>query len=211
MWAFVLSLALAAPGTIRGQVTIQKKDGQDKRDYSEVVVYVADYEEPVRAEVQIVQRNREYVPRVLPVAVGTEVSFPNADEIEHNVFSHSAIADFDLGRFGKGRSKAVRFEKVGVAEIFCNVHKNMVAYVVVAPNPAFAVTRADGAFELRGVPLGRHRLAIWERFAKPRLQEIEVDVATGGIARIAPIAIREQSESDPPHKNKFGTDYTKTW
>jgi plastocyanin len=172
---------------------------------------VADWDAPqpgTRAEIR--QKDREYVPRVLAVAAGTTVVFPNDDAIEHNVFSHSANADFDLGRFGKGPGKTQVFGKVGIAEIFCNVHKNMVAYVVVAPSRAFAVTRADGTFEIAGVPPGRHRVAIWERFGRPKLQEVAVDVAPAGIVKLDR-EITEQIDVDPPHKNKYGVDYSGRW
>src|SRR5437899_131926 len=96
IWVIV-ALAIGAPGTISGKITIKKKDGSDRRDYSEVVVYVADVDAPAAGEhAQIQQKKEQFVPRVLAVAVGTEVAFPNADHVEHNVFSHSATADFDL-------------------------------------------------------------------------------------------------------------------
>jgi plastocyanin len=201
------TLLVAAPGTISGKITIKKKDGSDKKDYSEVVVYVADVEQPQpSARAEILQRDRNFTPRVTAVATGTLVAFPNADGIEHNVFSHSQGADFDLGRFGKGAGKPFKFEKVGVAEIFCNIHKNMVAYVVVAPNKYFAVTAADGSLQITGVPPGKHKVMIWERFAKPKFSEITVDVPPGGVAKLSH-TVQEAVETDAPHKNKFGTDY----
>ena len=207
----LLALLLAAPGTIRGKITIKKKDGSDKKDYSEVVVYVSDVEqrEP-QARAEILQKDRTFVPRVLAVAVGSQVAFPNADGIEHNVFSHSENAEFDLGRFGKGAGKPYKFDKQGVAEIFCNIHKNMVAYVVVTPSKLAAVTGADGSFEITGVPPGKHKVMIWERFAKPKFQEVTVDVPAGGVAKLSH-PISEAIEADPPHKNKFGTDYPTTY
>jgi plastocyanin len=203
----LLALLLAAPGTIRGKITIKKKDGSDKKDYSEVVVYVSDVEQPTPgARAEILQKDRTFFPRVLAVAVGTQVAFPNADGIEHNVFSHSQNAEFDLGRFGKGPGKPYKFDKPGIAEIFCNIHKNMVAYVVVTPSKLAAVTAADGSFEITGVPPGKHKVTIWERFAKPKFQEVTVDVPAGGVAKLSH-PITEAIEADPPHKNKFGTEY----
>ncbi len=73
-------------------------------------------------------------------------------------------------------------------------------------NPVSAVTAADGTFEIAGVPPGKHKLKIWERFAKPKFQEVTVDVPAGGVARLSH-PITEAIEADPPHKNKFGTEY----
>ena len=207
----LLALLLASAGTIRGKITIKKKDGSDKKDYSEAVVYVADVDQPqASARAEILQKDRTFVPRVLAVAVGTQVGFPNADGIEHNVFSHSENSDFDLGRFGKGPGRPYKFDKVGVAEIFCNIHKNMVAYVVVTPSKLAAVTGPDGSFEIAGVPPGRHKVIVWERFAKPKLQELAVEVPAGGVAKLVH-TVAEAFEADPPHKNKFGTDYSTSY
>jgi plastocyanin len=205
-----LGLAGLATGSLDGQITIRNQDGTDKKDYSDVVVYLADVEAPVRGappRATIRQLNKQFAPKVLAIAAGTTVLFPNDDPIEHNVFSHSANADFDLGRFGPGPGKTYTFLKVGVSEIFCNVHKDMVSYVVVAPSSAYAVTSADGSFHLKQLPPGRHRLAIWARFARPRLAEAWVEIPAGAAAQLA-FTVQEQLSSDPPHKNKLGVGYS---
>jgi plastocyanin len=204
----VVALAVAATGSIEGKIAIRKKDGTSKEDRSSVVIYLADIDtksENARAEIR--QVNQQFSPRVLAVAAGTTVTFPNEDFVEHNVFSHSANAEFDLGRFGRGPGKSRVFDDIGVAEIFCNVHKEMVAYVVVTPSSAFAVSAPDGSFSIKQVPPGRHRLVIWERFARPRAIETWVDVRAGGTAQLN-FAVQEQVEGELPHKNKFGVEYS---
>ena len=66
------------------------------------------------------------------------------------------------------------FSVTGVVELFCNVHREMVAYIVVVPGRAFAVTATDGKFELLGVPPGKHRLVVWDRFTRPRAREMQI-------------------------------------
>lgn len=203
----VLAALAAAPGTIAGTVTVKAKTGAEKADRSEVVIYLADVSQPASgARAAIRQEGRQFIPRVLVVAAGTEVDFPNHDGEEHNVFSHSAAADFDLGRFGQGRSKARVFSDPGVVEIFCNVHKEMIAYLVIAPSRFATVTGPDGRFELEGVPPGSHRLVVWERFARPRVRELQVDVPAGHKVDV-PLTVNEQIDTEPPHKNKQGVDY----
>jgi plastocyanin len=207
----LFALIAGGGGTITGRITIKKHDGSDKKDYSEVVVLVPDVTDSskdTRAEIR--QRAKEFEPRVSAVAAGTSVAFPNDDKVEHNVFSHSAASDFDLGRFGKGPGKSRVFDKPGVVEIFCNVHKEMVAYLVVAPGHAFAVTGPDGKFEIKGVPAGKHKVQIWERFARPRVQEKWVDVPAAGSVELTH-EVLEQIDAEPPHKNKFGVDYSATY
>lgn len=214
----ILALAVGKTGTIEGKITVHKKDGSDKIDYSDVVIYVADVAEPphsspapaaaaIATGAEIRQRGRQFAPRVTAVAAGTTVAFPNDDSLEHNVFSHSANAEFDLGRFGRGPGKRQLFDKVGVAEIFCNIHKEMVSYIVVAPSGLFAVTGPDGSFSIKGVAPGRHRLVLWERFARPRAVELTVDVAATGSTAVQ-FDVREQLDGELPHKNKFGVGYT---
>jgi plastocyanin len=207
----LFALIAGGGGSITGRITIKRHDGSDKKDYSEVVVLVPDVtDSPKGARAEIRQRGREFVPRVSAVAAGTSVAFPNDDKVEHNVFSHSSVSDFDLGRFGKGPGKSRVFDKPGIAEIFCNVHKEMVAYLVIAPGRAFAVTGPDGSFEIKGIPAGKHKVQIWERFARPRVQEEWVDVPAGGSVALKHEVV-EQTDADPPHKNKFGIDYSPTY
>jgi plastocyanin len=203
----LFALLAGGGGTINGHITIKRHDGSDKKDYSDVVVFVADVPAGAGGRAEIRQRGKEFVPRVLAVPAGTEVVFPNDDKVEHNVFSHSAVSDFDLGRFGKGAGKARRFDKPGVAEIFCNIHKEMVAYLVVTPGNLFAVTGPDGSFSIKNVPPGKHKLQLWERFARPRLMEATIDVPAGGAAELVR-EIDEKTDADPAHKNKFGVDYS---
>lgn len=205
--ASVLSAAPAGTGTIRGTLTIQRKDGSPREDRSGAVVFVADVSaDDRRARGAVRQQDKQFMPLVQVVPAGATVSFPNDDSVEHNVFSHSAIAEFDLGRYAKGQAKSVTFPKVGVAEVFCNIHKEMVSYLVVAPSPAYALTGTDGTFTITGVPPGHHKIKIWERFARPRMQDAEVDVVADSITTLD-VSIAEHVEGEPAHKNKFGVEY----
>jgi hemoglobin len=123
----------------------------------------------------IEQRNREFAPRVLVVPVGSTVTFPNFDDIFHNVFSRSAIRPFDLGIYKSGQSRELTFDKEGVIHIGCNLHANMSAYVVVVSAPHYVVTDSQGRFLFRSLEPGRYRLRAWtEGSDTPRLQDIEI-------------------------------------
>lgn len=200
--------ATADAGTIDGRIRVLAKNGTTKPDASGVVVYVADMKAPDKgAKAEIRQRGKEFVPRITAVSAGTTITFPNDDPEEHNVFSHSKIAEFDLGRYARDRGKSKAFLRVGVAEIFCNVHPDMVSYVVVAPSSAKAVTGSDGTFRIDGVPPGKHTLTIWNRFASPRERSVEIDVRDGvPTAFVEDVA--EAVDAEAPHKNKHGVAYT---
>ena len=114
---------------------------------------------PKRAVID--QRDKKFIPHVLPVLEGTTVDFPNNDNTWHNVFSTSEINKFDLGLYPSGDHRSVTFSKPGVVRILCNVHPNMEAYVVVKGHPFFAVSDTRGNYRLAAVPVGRYRLEIW--------------------------------------------------
>lgn len=205
---FAANVLAAGNGTIEGSIRLLRKDGSEKADRSGIVIFVADVVAPDKtARAEIRQRNETFVPRISAVPAGAVVSFPNDDSVQHNVFSHSAVREFDLGRYARGRGKTVAFPRAGVSEVFCNVHKDMVSYVVVAPSSLFAVTGTDGTFRIANVPAGHHQLTLWHRFARPPMRSAEVDVVEGQVVKF-PYELTEQLDSESPHKNKFGIQYS---
>jgi plastocyanin len=126
----------------------------------------------------LAQQGQAFVPRVLPVAVGSAVDFPNLDPIYHNVFSLSPVKRFDLGKYPRGHSKTVVFDRTGLVNVYCDIHSDMEAFVLVLPNHAFTQPDNDGAYTLPDLPAGRYELRAWH----PDLREITriVDVAAAG-------------------------------
>jgi plastocyanin len=128
-----------------------------------VVIYLRDA--PSRAvtptRVGIRQRNETFVPRVVAVPVGSEVEFPNDDAFYHNVFSLSRPRTFNLGRYPKGETRAVRFDRPGIVKVFCDIHSHMSAAVVVFAHPWFTIPDAEGRFDIPDVPAGDQRLTAW--------------------------------------------------
>ena len=128
-----------------------------------VVVYLRDAQPqdtpPMRVAIR--QRNESFTPRVVAVTVGSEVEFPNDDPIYHNVFSLSRARNFNLGRYPRGDTRRVRFDKPGVVKVFCEIHSHMSATVMVFDHPWFAVPGEDGRFELPGMPAGDWQITAW--------------------------------------------------
>ena len=127
---------------------------------------------------RLAQKDQSFVPRVLAIAVGTVVDFPNLDPIYHNVFSLSPIKRFDLGKYPKGHSKTVEFPRTGLVNVYCDIHSSMAAFVLVLPHHGFTRPRADGGFALPELPPGHYILTVWH----PDLGTLtrEVDVPSGG-------------------------------
>jgi plastocyanin len=119
--------------------------------------------EPQRATMD--QRNETFIPHVLAITVGTTVDFPNSDNTYHNVFSLRGPRPFDLGRYAAGRSKSIRFDRPGIVRVFCEIHSHMSAFILVFNHRYFAVTSADGRYQIGRVPPGRYTLVAWNEGA----------------------------------------------
>ncbi len=125
------------------------------------------------APLVIEQRDEAFLPHVLPVVRGATVAFPNQDPVFHNVFSLSKARSFDLGRYPQGASKSVRFDRAGVVQVFCHIHSDMSAIVLVLDNPFFAVP-ARGRYVLEGVPAGEYRVVAWHERIHPVVRRVRV-------------------------------------
>ena len=127
------------------------------------------------------QRNLQFAPPVLPLVTGTTVRFLNSDPSAHNVFSPDH-EKYNLGTWPQGQTKDHTFATCAKAPCvyvqLCRVHPEMEAYIVVLQNPFFAVTTADGQFQINGVPPGTYSLAVWHAKGKAQPKTVTVDVAT---------------------------------
>jgi plastocyanin len=123
---------------------------------------------------QLAQRGQSFEPRVVVVAAGDEVEFPNFDPIYHNVFSVSPARRFDLGKYPRGQSRTVRFPKAGLVNVFCDIHADMAAFILVTPTRAWTRATADGRFELGGLAAGRYRVHWWHPDFAGGTSDVEV-------------------------------------
>jgi plastocyanin len=162
-----------------------------------------------RAVPQLIQRNKTFSPHVLVVQAGSLVQFPNQDPFFHNVFSLFAGKRFDLGLYEAGSSRAVRFDNPGASFLFCNIHPEMTAVIVVVPTPYYGLSDAAGRVTIAGVPDGRYQLKVWyERSSPQDLKSLEQTVTLSAASRsIGPIRISDNADLTLTHKNKYGQDY----
>ncbi len=125
----------------------------------------------------VAQRDEQFVPHVMPVVVGATVDFPNDDDVYHNVYSLSSAAGpngFDLGRYPRGTSKSWTFPKPGTVQVFCHIHSDMSAIVLVLANPFFASPGEDHKFLIDEVPVGDYTIVAWHERIKPITRRIHV-------------------------------------
>jgi plastocyanin len=114
---------------------------------------------------QIQQLDRRFSPDLVVIPVGSTVSFPNMDPIFHNIFSLSKTKSFDLGGYDKGETRSVLFPKPGIVDIYCHLHPNMSATVVVTPNQWYARSDRAGQYRIPDVPPGKYTIVAWHKSA----------------------------------------------
>ncbi|HZP04821.1 MAG TPA: carboxypeptidase regulatory-like domain-containing protein [Terracidiphilus sp.] len=135
-----------------------------------VVVYlegpVLKNDDPANREsVQIEQINRRFSPDLVVVPVGSTVSFPNMDPIFHNIYSLSKPKTFDLGSYDRGQTRKVQFPKPGIVSVYCHLHPNMAATIVVTPNRWYARPDRTGQYRIDNVPPGQYTVVAWHKTA----------------------------------------------
>jgi plastocyanin len=173
------------PVSIRGHVEIEA--GLQKQDMTRAVIYLAEALSlagpPPQDHYVVGQLNKAFVPNFIVIPQGADVEFPNWDKFSHNVFSRSAAAPaFDLDRYPCGCSKRRTFDKIGIVQLFCNIHPYMHAVIVVTPNRFAVRANANGDFEMTGVPAGKYELVAWHERCDEQKQPATVGDAVPTLA-----------------------------
>ena len=203
----LLIAAAAAGGEVRGTVVVAATDGGVEAPVPQpIVVYLTGFKQPALSDSPVVsQKDKTFIPDLRVIVAGQSVQFTNDDPFVHNVFSTSAARMFDLGQPGPHETRTVKFDTPGLVDVFCNIHEQMYANILVLPNRAFARVASDGTFVIRDVPPGRHPLHAWGRQTEPF--EMEVVVAEGQPAQVQ-LVLRPRL-FNPAHLDKFGRAYKK--
>jgi plastocyanin len=114
---------------------------------------------------QVQQLDRRFMPDLVVVPVGSTVSFPNMDPIFHNIYSLSKAKSFDLGSYDKGETRKVVFPKPGIVDVYCHLHPNMAATIIVTPNRWYAHPDRTGRFRIANIPAGQYTVVAWHKSA----------------------------------------------
>jgi plastocyanin len=207
----LLAIALCAAagpalaGGVGGRVELVQKGGRRATDLSDVVVYLEGARtRPRAARETIAMKGKAFLPRVAVVPVGGTIDFPNEDPIFHNVFSVSGENRFDLDLYKRPKSASWTFQAPGLVRVYCNIHPQMSAVVLVRDNPHFTRAAADGTFALADVPPGRYTLKAWHERAGEVSQAVVVPAE--GEARTE-LVLDASKYKRVTHKRKDGTRY----
>jgi len=163
-------------------------------EWSRVVVYLEADNAPAATRViaTLNQTGQRFEPEMIVVPAGSSVSFPNSDPIFHNVFSLSKTKAFDLGFYPERETRLVKFNKPGVVQVFCHLHPDMNATILVVPNAWYTRPTENGAFTFSSIPPGTYQVVVWHQSAGFFSKRIQV--SEKGVARVSieiPVALNE--------------------
>lgn len=209
VFLFLLFSIQTQANDISGTVEVLLKGEKKKTDLSTVIIYLDPVsqsnipQETVKKSFTMATKNKQFLPRALAIQAGAKIQFPNFDSIFHNIFSVSAPNQFDLGLYKGGASKTQSFQQPGVVKVFCNVHPQMSATIVVSPSPFYTVADQAGNFMLGDIPNGSFQL---RAYAEEGQTFKKIDVADKSLQ--VKLTIDGQGFKKLRHKNKFGKDYS---
>ncbi len=134
--------------------------------------------------------------------MGATVAFPNRDTVRHQVYSFSPAKSFELKLYGRDETRTVKFDRVGVIALGCNIHDSMVGFIKVVDTPFAAKTDAQGQVTLHGLPAGAGTLKVWHPYLKAAGNELSTALALpqAGLVRRAETA---DVRSPPIRRNSY--------
>jgi plastocyanin len=206
---FLALFAISSPAVAGGEVSGKLKiTGRPAAATVTTIVYA----EPLEASppaapktYKLLQKDKSFSPRVLAIPVGSSVEFINEDPILHNVFSLSSPGPFDMGLYRAPKSKTRTFNAPAVYRVFCNIHPQMTAVILVVATPYIAEADAAGNYRL-DLPPGRYKITAWSE----RSTQATAELTVGSSGTTAPdLTLDESHYVELPHKNKHGEDYSK--
>jgi plastocyanin len=171
-----------------GSFDVTVKDGKGAL-VSDAVVYARGNgmsAQSTKKQTAIDQQDKQFIPYVTAVQVGTSILFPNKDNIRHHVYSLSSAKKFELPLYKGVPAEPVVFDKEGFVTLGCNIHDWMIAYVAVLGTPHFQVTGREGHALLKNLPPGQYTVEVWQPSLKgaPATFAQHVDVAAGGMKQL---------------------------
>jgi len=195
------ALPVHADGAVRGVVEVTR--GKDV-PAGPVLVYVVGFTEAAPSTPVVVKQvNKKFIPDLIVTTAGGTVSFPNGDPFLHNVFSPTSERVFDVGSYPQNETRTRKFPKPGVIDIFCNIHPEMSATLVVLPNTKYTLADATGQFEIK-LPPGTWTVFAYSRRAE-RPTSSKVIVTDGATTEIK--LKLDEVPRDFKHRNKYGEAY----
>jgi plastocyanin len=208
VFALLLLACLGAPLLASAASLTLTLTDQDGAPVDDAVIYITTIDgarQPSTPQtVEVGQADRMFVPHVRATTVGSLVNFPNSDHMQHHVYSFSEAKTFELPLYSGVPAEPTLFDKAGLVTLGCNIHDDMIGYILVLDTPWFNEVRG-GSGRIDGLPAGELAIEIWH----PRLagQAVLQHTLTVGADEAATLA--EQIELRPertvrraPHRGR---------
>ena len=201
-----------AQGVVSGRVAMQEKPGESTKDFDGTVIYLV---RPRAPACTIFTESKAQMAMKRPAVCAARARGRPPDRLSRirqsgpvsatqHFFGPRRVAAFDLGTYGGGIAKSTSFKKPGAFPVYCNIHAQMTAFVVVVSTPYFTQAGADARWKISGVPAGKYTLHVWHERATEVTQEIDVPAA--GLAN-ADVTLDARGFKQVAHKDKLGKDY----
>jgi plastocyanin len=204
-----LSALLTVTSALAGNLTVTTRQRNSQPLTGAVVMLESDAANaataaPIAAIMD--QVDLTFVPDVLVIPVHSTVQFPNSDAISHQVYSFSGARSFQLPLYRGRPYPPVLFDQPGVVTLGCNIHDNMVAYIVVTRAAHFGRTDAEGQWTANRVSPGRYRLRVWHPLMNEG-REVTSDVTVENANSTAEIQLSRALRPAPLTGRPHSWDY----
>ena len=191
LFALLLALLLPPAEALAGDLTVELKSAAGQPVGDAVVSFrpASGVAGPMRypGPYVITQSDVHFDPFIVLVPVGAEVTFPNKDKVRHHVYSFSAAKRFEIRLYGRDETRRITFDKAGVVALGCNIHDQMMGFVVVLDTPIAAKVGPSGQVTLSNIPPGGGTLTVWQPFLRTPGNQIvqQVTIPAQGAANAA--------------------------
>jgi plastocyanin len=203
----VASASANSAARVSGKVNFVNSSGEKVSPVERAVLYLKGVPNALPDTSKMVfsvkQKDKQFAPGFIVALKGSTVEFPNEDRIDHNVFSLSKTARFDLGLYRSGNMKSVVMRRSGLIDVYCNIHPEMAAKILVLETKYYAISNPDGSFSIGDVPDGTYDLVAWQPYGEE--QTTKVQVTKGKVTQANLTLVRGNVKRS--HVRKDGTPY----
>jgi len=127
------------------------------------------------AKIEMDQKACVFIPRIVIVPVRQTMFFLNSDRLVHNIHATPSLNVAFNKAQPVNRAIPAVFAKPEFVRISCDLHPWMIAWVVVAAHPWYAITGPEGEFAFDNLPPGQYKLNVWHE----RLGKVEANATIG--------------------------------
>ncbi|MFM2044792.1 MAG: hypothetical protein RLY86_3368 [Pseudomonadota bacterium] len=135
------------------------------------------------------QVDETFQPMVTVVLKGGKVTFRNSDLTRHHVYSFSHARPFELIVPPESSSEPVALDQSGVVALGCNIHDNMIGWIIVTDGGPGLVTGPDGVARFPGLPDGPLTATVWHPRLRPGQPPPVLDLAMAGADRVESVSL----------------------